>query len=83
MTGQCGHCADVRRRLWLLLDGECDPADAEALRRHIAGCPGCTDCVGGEEAIRRLLQRCCRQTAPVELRQRITTRIRVTYLRGA
>ena len=50
---------------------------------HIATCPECTECVGSEEALRRLLRRCCRQEAPVELRRRISARIRVTYLRGA
>ncbi len=81
--GRCGHCDEVRRRLWSLLDGECDVEEARALRMHIATCPECTECVGSEEALRRLLRRCCRQEAPVELRRRISARIRVTYLRGA
>ncbi len=34
-------CPDVEARLELYAAGECDPAEAEAVRRHLAGCPRC------------------------------------------
>jgi hypothetical protein len=34
-------CPDVESRLDLYAAGECDPAEAEALRRHLTGCPRC------------------------------------------
>jgi hypothetical protein len=34
-------CPDVEARLDLYAAGECDPAEAEAVRRHLAGCPRC------------------------------------------
>lgn len=81
MSGNCDrqYCEEVRRRLYLLLDGECDPEESRLLEEHIARCPECVEEFGSEQALRRLLRRCCQQTAPVELRHRITTQIRVTY----
>ncbi len=73
------ECQDVHRRLHAFLDGECDPAEKQFLDEHIHECPECLDEFGSEQAIRELLRRCCQQSAPEELRRRITTRIRVSY----
>lgn len=72
-------CAEVHRRLYEFLDGECDPAEREFLDKHIHECPQCLEEFGSEQAVRQLLRRCCQQSAPAELRQRITRRIRVSY----
>jgi hypothetical protein len=34
-------CPDVEARLDLYASGECDPAEADAVRRHLVGCPRC------------------------------------------
>jgi hypothetical protein len=34
-------CPDVEARLELYAADECDPAETEAIRRHLAGCPRC------------------------------------------
>lgn len=80
--GNPGHCAEVRRRLHALLDGECDPVESRKLERHVRECPACFEDLGCERALRDLLRRCCCEPAPTELRRRITTRIRVTYRSG-
>jgi hypothetical protein len=36
------NCPDVEARLDLYAADECDPAEAEAIRRHLARCPRCT-----------------------------------------
>ncbi|WP_053411610.1 mycothiol system anti-sigma-R factor [Corynebacterium lactis] len=80
-TGGCDSefCKDVHRRLHAFLDGECDPDERRFLDEHIHECPQCLEEFGSEQAIRQLLRRCCQQSAPAELRRRITTRIRVSY----
>jgi hypothetical protein len=35
-------CPDVAERLELYAADECDPAETDAIRRHLAGCPACT-----------------------------------------
>ena len=80
--GNPGYCADVRRRLHALLDGECDPDETRDLEKHIRECARCSEDLGCERALRALLRRCCCEPAPTELRRRITTRIRVTYRTG-
>ncbi|MEJ5919242.1 MULTISPECIES: mycothiol system anti-sigma-R factor [unclassified Corynebacterium] len=69
------NCEQFQRRLYVLLDGECDPEESERLEKHLNKCPECAAEIGSVEAIRALLRRCCQQTAPEKLRQRITSRI--------
>ena len=86
-TPERGHacedafCQDVHSRLHAFLDGECDSEERRFLEEHIHKCPQCLEEFGSEQAIRRLLRRCSQQHAPEDLRQRITTRIRVSYTR--
>lgn len=76
---ESSFCQDVHSRLYAFLDGECDQAERKYLEDHIHQCPECLEEFGSEQAIRRLLRRCCQQPAPEELRQRIATRIRISY----
>ncbi|MDO5730620.1 mycothiol system anti-sigma-R factor [Corynebacterium sphenisci] len=82
----CTHpgvsCAEIRRRVEALLDGECDPVESRELESMIEACPQCMEGLGQDATIRRLLRRCCSEQAPAELRTRITTRIRVTWTRA-
>ncbi len=55
------NCERVRARLSALVDGELPPAEAAAVREHLAACPTCR----AEEAeLRRLREEVARHLAP-------------------
>ncbi len=79
-TEPCGcERKHIHSALCDLFDGTVDAARAEEIRREIAQCPSCSARLESEESIRVLMRRCAEATsAPVTLRQRITTELRIT-----
>ena len=79
-TEPCGCERDsIHAALCDLFDGSIDAARAEEIRREIAECPSCSARLDSEETIRILMRRCAESdSAPMTLRQRITTELRIT-----
>ncbi|GAB3941858.1 anti-sigma factor [Corynebacterium tapiri] len=75
---QCSP-AEVQQLLCELLDPGVSAQRAEAIRKRLAQCPECVERFTTERQLRTLMQRCCsaQATAPVYLRERITTQIRI------
>lgn len=73
-------CAAALQRLWTYLDRELTPEDEEELRDHLAGCPPCLAEYSIDVALKRVVRRSCQESAPEELRVRITQTI--TRTRG-
>lgn len=76
--GDCG-CPEFFDEMHQLLDDQLSESACERLRIHAAGCPACQQLLEAESEFRSLLRRCCCESAPVELRQRISYRIRVEH----
>ncbi|AKK10538.1 mycothiol system anti-sigma-R factor [Corynebacterium uterequi] len=82
MSACDGGCEDMQRLLWEVLAPGTPRPRCEELRALIAACPECVEQLASEQEIRLLMQRCCGEVhAPVYLRERITTRIRI--IRGS
>jgi mycothiol system anti-sigma-R factor len=70
------NCADVRAKLHAYVDGELPVNEITALDAHCMECERCVASVRDERALRSLLRRQPRETAPPELRARIRQRLR-------
>jgi mycothiol system anti-sigma-R factor len=69
-------CDDVLKDLYLYLDDESDAGLRNRIRQHLDGCAPCLKQYGLEQDVRSLIARCCgSDRAPVELHERILTRI--------
>jgi len=73
------NCQRVRVTMYLVSDNEAEPDVLTRFQRHLEACP---ECARQFDYLTRLLalvrERCCRQAAPVELRQRIVATLRHT-----
>ena len=80
VTEPCGcEREHVHAALCDLFDRRIDPARAAEIRREIAECPSCSARLQSEESVRVLMRRCAESnSAPMTLRQRITTELRIT-----
>jgi mycothiol system anti-sigma-R factor len=69
----------VLARVYSYLDGELDDVAAcGEIRQHLDECGPCLREFGLEEAVKRLVQKCCGQEkVPGELRAKVLTRIAV------
>jgi mycothiol system anti-sigma-R factor len=69
-------CSEVLEAVYLYLDGEQDAGSHEKVRLHLDECSPCLRQYGLEQAVKALVARCCGDDhAPVELRDRVLTRI--------
>jgi mycothiol system anti-sigma-R factor len=73
-------CSEVLARVYSYLDDELDETGVIGLvqiRQHLDECGPCLREYGLEEAVRRLVHKCCgRETAPSDLRAKVLSRIR-------
>jgi mycothiol system anti-sigma-R factor len=73
-------CTEVLARVYSYLDGELGEAGDIGLvqiRQHLDECGPCLREYGLEEAVRRLVHKCCgHETAPTDLRVKVLSRIR-------
>lgn len=63
-----------------LLDSACGEQRAAEIRARLEECAACQERLQSEEQIRRLVRKCCGETAPApsHLRERITVQIRMS-----
>jgi anti-sigma factor (TIGR02949 family) len=74
LVGEHGEvqCAEVLQRVNVFIDHELAEADSDSIRAHLAACEPCLDQFDVAEAVKRLVQRCCRgEQAPDTLRLRV------------
>jgi mycothiol system anti-sigma-R factor len=70
-------CTEVLERLYTYLDGEIEDHGYAQIRQHLDECGPCLREYGLEEAVKRLVHKCCgAEPAPSELRVKVMTRIR-------
>jgi len=70
-------CTDCVERLYAFLDRELDPAEIAEVNTHLGHCSPCKDdFVVEERFLKYVHDSCTDDQAPVELRERIVTRLR-------
>jgi mycothiol system anti-sigma-R factor len=69
-------CREALARLHLYLDGECEAALENAVRRHLEDCPPCDDRAGFERELRAIVARKCKDAAPHGLIERVIASLR-------
>lgn len=69
------NCDEFLTQLGPYVDGELGVPETLTADAHSAGCPRCRRLVEGERRFRQLLRRQPRETAPVELRSRVVSRV--------
>jgi mycothiol system anti-sigma-R factor len=69
-------CSEVLARLYDYLDGEIEGKGFAQIQEHLDECGPCLREYGLEEAVKRLVQRCCSEPAPSALRTKVLVRIR-------
>jgi mycothiol system anti-sigma-R factor len=81
MTVDCGagdgvDCGEVLSRLPAYIDGEMDAVEAATFRGHLEACAPCLEELGIDQAVKRLVGKCCgKETAPEQLKAKVVTRI--------
>lgn len=73
------ECQDLLDVLYEYVDGGCDENLRHLLQYRVDACPSCVEQLGVEREVRELLRSRCVSSAPVELRTRITSQLRVVY----
>jgi len=69
-------CTEVLARLESYLDGEIEHKGYDQIRQHLDECGPCLREYGLEEAVKRLVQKCCgAEPAPSGLRTKVLVRI--------
>jgi mycothiol system anti-sigma-R factor len=65
-------CEVVIGRMYQFLDSELPDADSDKIRQHLADCEPCLDQFDVEQAMKQLVNRCCRsETAPESLKAKL------------
>jgi mycothiol system anti-sigma-R factor len=69
-------CSEVLARVYSYLDGEIEDMSFSQIRQHLDECGPCLREYGLEEAVKRLVQKCCgAEAAPTTLRTKVLVRI--------
>ena len=69
-------CSEVLARVYSYLDGEIEDKSFAQIREHLDECGPCLREYGLEEAVKRLVHKCCgHEAVPGELRAKVLTRI--------
>lgn len=71
-------CEEVLQQLYIFIDDELAPAEAQQIRSHIDNCVGCSAEQRVETVVKMLVQKGCRETAPEALKHRVLVAIRET-----
>jgi mycothiol system anti-sigma-R factor len=70
-------CSEVLARVYTYLDGEIEDTGYAEIREHLDECGPCLREYGLEEAVKRLVHKCCgAETVPADLRTKVLSRIR-------
>ena len=70
-------CSEILARVYSYLDGEIEDKGFAQIREHLDECGPCLREYGLEEAVKRIVHKCCgAEPAPTELRVKVLCRIR-------
>lgn len=68
-------CAKVLDQVYEYLDGELGPVDLDRIKEHLEDCTPCLQQYDLDVALKALVRRSCRESAPADLRERILVKI--------
>ncbi|MET9297485.1 mycothiol system anti-sigma-R factor [Streptomyces sp. NPDC003077] len=69
-------CADILDHLYEYLDHEMPAGESEKFQVHFDECSPCLEMYGLEEAVKKLVKRCCgHDDVPTDLRSKVMSRI--------
>jgi mycothiol system anti-sigma-R factor len=69
-------CSEVLARVYTYLDGEIEDTGYAEIREHLDECGPCLREYGLEEAVKRLVHKCCgAEAVPTDLRAKVLSRI--------
>jgi mycothiol system anti-sigma-R factor len=68
-------CAQALARVYEYLDGELSASDLDRIREHLDDCGPCLRQYDLDTALKALVRRSCRESAPADLRDRIMVKI--------
>ncbi|GAB6901507.1 mycothiol system anti-sigma-R factor [Kineosporia succinea] len=68
-------CSKVLDQVYEYLDGEMGEAEIAQIRVHLEECSPCLQQYDLDVALKALVRRCCQETAPADLRDRIMIKI--------
>jgi mycothiol system anti-sigma-R factor len=74
------ECQQILDRVHWFIDNELESADAAQIQQHLEECAPCLDEVTVDRLVKVLISRSCKESAPVELRQRIVFAIRQVHI---
>ncbi len=69
-------CSEILDRVYFFIDNELDSADVARIHQHLAECGPCLRAVDLERMVKALVARSCKESAPLELRERVKFSIR-------
>jgi mycothiol system anti-sigma-R factor len=78
MTDECSEFLD---QIVYFLDNELDEADCADVQHHLDECAPCLEKYDLQRTVKTLVARSCVESAPDELRQRVTMSIRQVQVR--
>lgn len=71
-------CSEVLAKVYAYLDGELEEDGCVEIRRHLQDCEPCLREYGLDEAVKRLVARCCgSDPVPSGLRDKVLSRLEV------
>ena len=79
-------CVDYVERIVYLLDNELDQADCAVVEMHLRECGPCLERYDLQRAVKELVARSCRESAPQSLRDRVRIKlheVEITYTEGS
>ena len=75
------ECSDFLDQIVYFLDNELDEADCADVQHHLDQCAPCLEKYDLQRTVKMLVARSCVESAPDELRQRVTMSIREVQVR--
>ncbi len=75
------ECSDFLEQIVYFLDNELDEADCNEVQQHLDECAPCLEKYDLQRTVKMLVARSCVESAPDDLRQRVTMSIRQVQVR--
>ena len=75
------ECSEFLDQIVYFLDNELDEADCADVQHHLDQCAPCLEKYDLQRTVKMLVARSCVESAPDELRQRVTMSIREVQVR--